>query len=82
MFRKIDNHKRTASVGFVNGGWRITAMCDDGWDDIIDFWSPVANEAEGVETLKSMGYEEYDPNAHLKAMGMVFINGCYRMPPK
>lgn len=76
MFRKIDNHKRTASVN----GKMIVGMFDDGCEDILDFRRTVENEEAGRKLLIEMGYEEYDPNAHLKAMGMVFIDGCYRMP--
>ena len=77
MFRQIVNHKRTAQVGRDN---RVRVMCDDGWEDILDHHFDVANEAEGTARLIDMGFEEYDPNARLKAQGMVFINGCYRMP--
>lgn len=82
MFRQINNHKRTATVGFNRriGKMMVTVMCDDGWEDILDHHFDVANEQEGRARLIAMGFEEFDPNAHLKAMGMVFINGCYRMP--
>ena len=77
MFRKIDNHKKTASIG---RDLRVRVMTDDGFEDILDFHFDVASEAEGVSRLLEMGFEEYDPNAHLKAQGMVFINGTYRVP--
>ena len=78
MFRKIENHKITAAI--ANNGKRVTVMCDDGWEDIIDHIRDIENEQEGRDYLAACGFEEYDPNAHLKAQGMVFINGCYRMP--
>lgn len=77
MFRKITDHKTTASVG---RDMRVRVMYDDGWEDILSFHFDVKSEEEGVARLIEMGFEEYDPNAHLKAQGMVFINGCYRMP--
>lgn len=84
MFRQINNTKRTAFVGQDRNtkAWKVTVMCDDGWDNILDYHMEVANEAAGIAHLITSGFEEYDPNAHLKAQGMVFINGCYRMPPK
>lgn len=77
MFRQIDNHKRTAAIGTDN---RVRVFIDDGWEDILDHHFDVVDEAEGRERLTAMGFEEFDPNAHLKAQGMVFINGTYRMP--
>lgn len=77
MFRKISNHKSTASIG---RDLRVRVMSDDGFEDILDFHFDVSSEAEGVARLTEMGFEEYDPNASLKASGMVFINGTYRMP--
>lgn len=78
MFRMISNHKKTASVG---RDLRVRVMTDDGFEDILDYHFDVSSEAEGVRRLLDMGFEEYDPNASLKAQGMVFINGTYRMPP-
>jgi hypothetical protein len=82
MFRQITNHKRTATVAFVRrmNAIMVTVMCDDGFEEILDHQYEVATEAEGIANLIAAGYEEYDPNAELKAKGMVFINGCYRMP--
>lgn len=77
MFRKIDNHKLTATVT-ANGYVRI--MCDVGDEDILDCHFNRASEAAGIAELIGMGFEEFDPNAGLKAMGMVFINGTYQMP--
>lgn len=77
MFRKIDNHKYTASV---NAKGYVRIMCDVGDEDILSCHFERETEAAGIAALIEMGYEEYDPNARLKAMGMVFIDGCYRMP--
>ena len=37
MYRRIDNHNSTASYNHRTK--RITVMCDDGWEDIIDYWT-------------------------------------------
>lgn len=77
MFRKADNHKYTASVDRYG---KVTIMCDVGDETILDCHFNRANEAAGIAELIAMGYEEFDPNARLKAMGMVFRNGIYQMP--
>lgn len=77
MYRKITDHKWTASIG---RDLRVRVMGDDGWEEILDHHFDVASEQEGHDRLIAMGFEEYDPNADLKAKGMVFLNGCYRMP--
>ncbi len=78
MYRMTANHKRTASINPKTN--QVVAMSDDGWEDILDYRMDFASQAEAAAYLVGAGYEEYDPNAALKAMGMVFINGCYRMP--
>lgn len=77
MFRKITDHKLTASV---NQYGYVRIMADVGDEDILSEHFNRANEADGIAALIEMGFEEYDPNAALKAAGMVFINGCYQMP--
>lgn len=75
MFRKINDQKYTASIG---RDFRVRVMYDDGFEDILSHHFDVGSETEGSARLIEMGFEEYDPNAELKAKGMVFINGCYR----
>lgn len=79
MFKSTKNEKSTAAVGFVQGQWMVTVMCDDGFEDIIDYRKSVATEAEGIAYLLDAGYEEYDPNASLKAAGLVWnpVRGIY-----
>ncbi len=75
MFRQIDNHKRTASV--KNG--IVTIMGDDGWETLLDCRMTFKSDAEALEWL-SIGWEEFDPNAGLKAMGLVWNGYCYARP--
>lgn len=77
MFRKTSNHKSTASISRDN---TVTVMCDDGWDTIVDYRADFASYAEAAAHLTSRGYEEYDPNADLKAKGFVWNGYIYAMP--
>ncbi len=83
MYRKIEDHKSTAAVGQDRNTkkWMVTAMYDDGWENILDYRMEVASEAEGIAHLIASGFEEYDPNAKLKAGGFVW-NGYYYEKPK
>jgi hypothetical protein len=76
MFRKIDNHKQTAS--FNAKKLEIVVMYDDGFEDILDYRTACANEDEARAYFDRNGFEEYDPNAELKAQGFVFKNGIYQ----
>lgn len=77
MFRKIDNHKQTASV---NKNGLVVAMFDDGWEDLVDFKMECGSEEKGRAFLIGRGYEGYDPNAALKAAGLVWNGSCYAKP--
>ena len=76
MFRKTTDHKQTASIH--NG--IVTKMYDDGFDNMLDCRVTFGSDSQARACLEAEGFEEFDPNASLKAMGMVFINGIYRMP--
>lgn len=80
MFKNTKNEKSTAAVGFVRGEWMVTVMCDVGDEDILDYRKPVSSEAEGIAYLLGAGYEEYDPNASLKAAGLVWNGSIYARP--
>jgi hypothetical protein len=54
-------------------------MCDDGWEDILDCRITFAND-EAAKTFLAHEWEEYDPNAELKAAGFVW-NGYYYEKP-
>lgn len=78
MFRQADNHRRTASIRKDNS---VIVMCDDGWEEIVDYHtSPFAGEAEARAYLVGCGFEEFDPNADLKAKGFVWNGFCYAKP--
>jgi hypothetical protein len=69
--------KLTASINSAN---EVVVMCDDGFENILSYRATFTTKAAAEAHLTEGGFTAYDPNAHLKAMGMVFINGCYRMP--
>lgn len=75
MYRQIDNHKRTATIAKGT----ITIMCDDGWETILDCRIPLGSDAEAKAWL-AVGWEEFDPNADLKAAGFVWNGYCYAKP--
>ena len=75
MFRRIDNHKRTAAVT----GNTVTIMFDDGWETLLDCRQTFASQAEAKAWLAD-GWEEFDPNAELKAKGFVWNGHCYAKP--
>lgn len=79
MFRKADDHKRIASVS--NG--IVTMMFDDGWEDLLDSQMTFKSDDEAVAFLTKDGiWEEFDPNASLKAAGLVWNGYCYAKPGK
>lgn len=78
MFRKIDNHKYTAAIS--TKGNLVTVIYDDGWENLVDTKIDIKNEAEGRKLLIDRGYEEYDPNAELKAQGYVWNGYMYAKP--
>jgi hypothetical protein len=78
MFRKTDDHKRTASIS--KDGLTVTFMFDDGWENLLDCRVTVASAAEGRALLVGRGYEEYDHNAALKAAGFVWNGYNYALP--
>lgn len=75
MYRKITNHKYTATV--TRGV--LTKMFDDGWEDLLDSRQTFSSDAEAIAWLGSE-WEEFDPNADLKAKGFVWDGCCYAMP--
>jgi hypothetical protein len=75
MFRQIDNHKRTATI--AKG--LLTVWGDDGWENLLDSRTQFASDAEAKQWLGE-GWEEYDPNADLKARGFVWNGYSYVMP--
>lgn len=75
MFRKADNHKATAFIS--TKGNEITFMQDDGWENLLDSRMSVKSEGEARHVLEVRGYEEFDPNADLKAKGMKWNGYCY-----
>lgn len=79
MFRKIDNSKYTAHIS--TKGDLVTISYDDGWENLISSRITVANEAAGRALLLARGYEEFDPNADLKAAGFVW-DGCSYVKPR
>lgn len=76
MFRKIDDHHYTASIS----KGVVTKMFDDGWENLLDCRIAFASDAEAAAHLVKDGYEEFDPNAHLKAIGLVWNGYCYARP--
>ena len=72
MYRKIDDHKRTATIH--NG--IVTMMYDDGWENLLDCKHSFPTNKEASAWLIAGGWEEFDPNADLKAKGFVW-NGSY-----
>lgn len=77
MFRRIGDHKHTAAVSKCG---LVTAVYDDGWENILSFRMQHATEAEGIAYLLESGWEEYDPNAELKAQGFVWNGANYVKP--
>jgi hypothetical protein len=76
MYRNATNHKQTASINPKTN--EIIVMYDTGCDDILDYRLPCASKEDAELHLKACNFEEYDPNASLKAAGFVFSNGIYR----
>ncbi len=76
MYRKIDDHKRTATT--YEG--TVTVMFDDGWENLLDYRRTFANDGEAAAWLVADGWEEFDPNAELKAKGFVWNGSCYAKP--
>lgn len=74
MYRK---DKYTASI---TNTAEVIVMYDDGWENILAEKRQFSSQADATAWLEGRGFQSYDPNASLKAAGMVFINGCYRMP--
>lgn len=79
MFRKSDDHKRTASLSKTG---LVTVMFDDGWEDLLDYRRQFESESMGRAYLLATGFEEYDPNAALKAAGFVWNGYNYVLPVK
>lgn len=78
MYRKIDDHKRTATIH--NGV--VTMMCDDGWDNLLDCRMTFVNDIAAAAWLAEGGWEVFDPNADLKAKGFVWNGYCYVKEPE
>lgn len=74
MLRKTDNHKFTASIS--NAGL-VTVMYDEGWEDLVDYRQQFASEIEARAHLLATDWEEFDPNAALKAAGLKWNGYCY-----
>ena len=72
MLRKIDNHKFTAAI---NKGL-LVIMYDEGWEDLVDSRTQFASDDEALAYL-GQGWEEFDPNAELKAKGLKWNGYCY-----
>lgn len=79
MYRQIENTKRTADIATrgPNAGRLITVSYDDGWEVLLDTKVTVANVEAAQAWLQANGYEEFDPNASLKAKGMVWTGYVY-----
>ncbi len=71
MWRKTEDPKRTATVQ----GGVLTMMYDDGWDNLLDCRRVFPSGTDAAAWLAADGWEEFDPNADLKAKGFVW-NGC------
>lgn len=77
MYRKTSNHSYTASLSKAN---RVVVMYDDGAEDILSYRADFDTEAEALAYLAEEGFEVYDPNAALKAAGLVWNGSCYAAP--
>ena len=77
MYRKIDDHRYTASV---NETGFVVEMYDEGWEKLVASNTQHNSKADALAWLAGRGYEEYDPNASLKAMGLVWNGYCYARP--
>lgn len=77
MYRKINDHKRTATVA----GGVLTMMYDDGWDNMLDCRRVFPGDDAAVAWLEADGWELFDPNAELKAKGFVW-NGMFYAKPE
>lgn len=77
MYRKPADPKRTAAVA-PNG--TVTVSYDTGWETLVDCRLTFASAEAAKAHLIADGWEEYDPNAALKAQGFVWNGYCYAMP--
>jgi hypothetical protein len=76
MWKKIGNAKRTATI---HGGV-VTMMFDDGWENLLDCRRTFSNDIAAATWLQMDDWEEFDPNADLKAKGFVWNGHCYAKP--
>jgi hypothetical protein len=74
MFRQIASPRYTATISKTG---LVTKLYDDGWEDIVDCKQQFSSEVEARNYLSAQGYEEYDANASLKAMGLKWNGYCY-----